>query len=79
MERFGISCMRHRWSSRDAKYRHRSLVLSLRQHEECPNHGCPVWLGCAREKGWTDGVEVPYKYRAVPMLENLISTLKSTK
>lgn len=39
----------------------------------CPPEGCPIMYGCARARGWREGLEPPVGYFDVAMLENLIS------
>jgi len=45
----------------------------------CPPEGCPVMYGCARARGWTDGLEPPVGYFNLVPLENLISDRPMTK
>lgn len=39
----------------------------------CPDEGCPVFYGCARDKGWVPGAPSPAECRRLPALENMIS------
>lgn len=43
------------------------------KHLSCPPEGCPIMYGCARARGWREGLEPPVGYFDVAMLENLIS------
>ena len=39
----------------------------------CPDEGCPVTYGCARDKGWQPGQPSPRECQGLPPLENMIS------
>lgn len=39
----------------------------------CPDEGCPVSYGCARDKGWQPGQPSPRECQGLPALENMVS------